>query len=92
MFEDILGKDNPLDRMAKRLWKTNKNTIIVCPECGVEMMSVTLDDNEEFELVDCEFKCRQCSDDPQEILKWLHDKPKQLKPGWSIVEHPDRIN
>lgn len=71
MFEDILGKESPIDRLSKKLWGTKKNTIVVCPECGIEMMSMILDDKEEFVMIDCEFKCRQCSDDPTEILKWI---------------------
>ena len=70
MFEDILGKPNPIDKLARDLFEANKNTVIVCPECGVEMMSCTVNDEDEIILKDCDFPCRQCSEDPTEVLKW----------------------
>ena len=83
MYDDILGKPNPLEKLARDLFGTNENTIVVCPKCGIEMMSLTVNDDEEFKLVDCDFPCRQCSEDPTEVLKfyikWTIDLDEQAK-------------
>jgi hypothetical protein len=73
MFEDILGHDKKfsLKELIKNMLE--ENTIIVCPTCGTQMMSVTINDDEPYRMIDCEFKCRQCTDDPLEILKYFDD-------------------
>jgi hypothetical protein len=58
MFEDILGKDNY--EWKKDLFSFDENTIVVCPECGVEMISTIVNDEDEFNIVDYEEPCRQC--------------------------------
>lgn len=62
MFEDILGRDLPAE---KDLADISESTIIVCPECGVEMMSLIFEGDDDIQLVDNDYPCKQCSEDKQ---------------------------
>jgi hypothetical protein len=67
MFEDILGNPNkPVSR--PKLNTIDENTIIVCPQCGKEMMSLIFDDEElSINLVDNDYPCKQCLEELDQI-------------------------
>lgn len=64
MFEDILGKQGQLEEGDIDLKDITDSTIIVCPECGIDMMSLIFDDEKDIQLVDNDYPCKQCSGEP----------------------------
>jgi len=67
MFEDILGNPNkPQERPD--LNTIDENTIIVCPKCGIEMMSLIFDDDDpSINLVDNDYPCKQCMEEIKQL-------------------------
>ncbi len=61
MFEDILGTpEEPRD-----LSEISDSTIIVCPECGVEMISMIFIDDDNIQMIDNDYPCKKCSGEGQ---------------------------
>lgn len=62
MFEDILGRQGQtVEDKDIDLKDINESTVIVCPECGIDMMSLIFDGDDDFNLVDNDYPCKQCA-------------------------------